>query len=276
MHPITLAAALALSLVSTDAFAGRCDRHPHKCDQDSDGLNDAEENSLGTDIHDADSDDDGLFDGEEVDLGTDPLLADTDGDLLLDGDEIALGTDPLLADTDGDGVDDLDDAFPLDDQEWADADCDGIGDNADLDDNDNGVDDSIEVLGGSALVDDPAAFLTMAMVICPWDMVGPVDLGNVNCQPGDVELYDDMTMLEINWLAPGEFEESLVDGAWTLTAAFPGLQTASQRMVGVRVQPGTDSYCYEGMVETLGGSYNAGTGETTYWWFDTGRWSGCI
>jgi hypothetical protein len=47
------------------------------------------------DVCDDDDDDDGLNDAEEASLGTDPLLADTDGDGFGDGAEVAAGTDPL-------------------------------------------------------------------------------------------------------------------------------------------------------------------------------------
>ena len=53
---------------------------------------------------------DGLEDGEEEALGTDPLDPDTDGDTISDGDEVdgtnGFVTDPKLPDTDGDGWND--------------------------------------------------------------------------------------------------------------------------------------------------------------------------
>ncbi|HPG00958.1 MAG TPA: right-handed parallel beta-helix repeat-containing protein, partial [Kiritimatiellia bacterium] len=62
----------------------------------ADGLCNADELDLGTDMFASDSDDDGLSDGEEVHLhGTDPLCADTDGDGATDGYESRHGTDPL-------------------------------------------------------------------------------------------------------------------------------------------------------------------------------------
>ena len=109
-------------------------------DSDNDGLNDLEEEALGTDPNNADSDGDGVNDGQEVadntdplqdcdsvngsplpasdcdadglgndmeaNLGTDPNNADTDGDGLTDGEEVNLGTDPVTADSDGDGITD--------------------------------------------------------------------------------------------------------------------------------------------------------------------------
>jgi hypothetical protein len=110
-------------------------------DSDGDGLNDADELTLGTDPMDPDTDDDGLNDGDEVNVySTLPLVPDTDGDGLLDGVEVSaammgcpdpldpdsdadgltdgeedtIGTDPCEPDTDGDGISDGLDASPLD------------------------------------------------------------------------------------------------------------------------------------------------------------------
>ncbi len=55
----------------------------------------------------ADTDADGLNDAQEVSLGTDPTKPDTDADGLTDFDEVRTWkTDPLNPDTDGDGYDD--------------------------------------------------------------------------------------------------------------------------------------------------------------------------
>lgn len=59
----------------------------------------------------------------------------------------------LVIDSDGDGVSDTDDAFPLDPSEWTDTDVDGIGNNADIDDDNDGFDDSIEILAGTNPLD---------------------------------------------------------------------------------------------------------------------------
>ena len=111
-------------------------------DTDNDGLPDAYEMIIGTDLENADTDGDGLTDGYEVlyaslnpcdkytmqngisdadldldqdglttlkeyQLDTDPLEADTDKDGLTDGDELSkYHTDPLKYDTDGDGIGD--------------------------------------------------------------------------------------------------------------------------------------------------------------------------
>ncbi len=78
-------------------------------DNDADGLTNAEEKKLGTDINVSDTDGDGLSDYYEVNVSkTDPLKKDTDGDGLFDGDELDLGLDPLKEDSKGDGVKDGD------------------------------------------------------------------------------------------------------------------------------------------------------------------------
>ncbi|MFX0022090.1 MAG: NosD domain-containing protein [Candidatus Hermodarchaeota archaeon] len=81
--------------------------HPLE-DEDGDGLTNAEEIGLGTDLLDPDSDDDGLLDGDEINTyATNPLNPDSDNDGLIDGNEINThGTDPLNPDTDGDTLND--------------------------------------------------------------------------------------------------------------------------------------------------------------------------
>ncbi len=56
-------------------------------DTDGDGLSDAEEILLGTDISLVDSDEDGLTDFEETHTNTNPILPDTDGDGIVDGED---------------------------------------------------------------------------------------------------------------------------------------------------------------------------------------------
>ncbi|MDP5229623.1 MAG: gliding motility-associated C-terminal domain-containing protein, partial [Cellulophaga sp.] len=61
----------------------------------------------------------------------------------------AFPNDPNLnTDADGDGVGDDEDAFPNDPDEFEDTDGDGIGDNADLDDDNDGYSDEIEISEG--------------------------------------------------------------------------------------------------------------------------------
>jgi hypothetical protein len=75
-------------------------------DTDTDGLLDAEEAELGTDLTLFDTDGDGFSDKAELDAGYDPLgpgKLDTDRDGLADPDERCWQTDLHNADSDGDG-----------------------------------------------------------------------------------------------------------------------------------------------------------------------------
>lgn len=63
------------------------------------------------------------------------------------------GSDSVVVDTDGDGVEDSVDAFPLDPLEWLDTDGDGIGNNSDPDDDNDGFEDSVEVIAGTNPLD---------------------------------------------------------------------------------------------------------------------------
>lgn len=71
-------------------------------DGDGDGLNDCEEEFLGTSALLPDTDADGVLDRMELIVGTDPLVADGLSDLDFDGvfnaDEVRGGTDPLRPD----------------------------------------------------------------------------------------------------------------------------------------------------------------------------------
>lgn len=76
-------------------------------DTDQDGLTDAFERMVGTDVNLVDTDSDGLTDVyETVATRTDPLLADTDQDTLSDSLEVTLGTSGTAWDTDEDGASD--------------------------------------------------------------------------------------------------------------------------------------------------------------------------
>jgi hypothetical protein len=64
---------------------------------------------------------------------------------------ILLGSYYMVPDADGDGVGDPEDAFPNDASEWIDTDGDGIGNNADTDDDDDGLLDTVETGTGTYL-----------------------------------------------------------------------------------------------------------------------------
>jgi hypothetical protein len=82
------------------------------CDDDADGLTNAEEISYGTDLSRPDTDGDGISDmGEIYNYGTNPVAFDTDGDSFGDWDEIRIYfTSPLVYDLGGYAatVDDID------------------------------------------------------------------------------------------------------------------------------------------------------------------------
>nr|MDO8082107.1 clostripain-related cysteine peptidase [Candidatus Freyarchaeota archaeon] len=72
-------------------------------DYDSDGLNNSQEYSQGTNAFNPDTDGDGLTDGQEVNIyGTNPLNSDTDSDGMPDRWEVANGLNPLVDDSSGD------------------------------------------------------------------------------------------------------------------------------------------------------------------------------
>lgn len=80
-------------------------------DQDTDGLSDAEEIKLGTNVYDADTDHDELTDREEVQrYHTDSTKWDTDSDGLSDGEEVLHWmTNPLKTDSNSNGLSDVQD-----------------------------------------------------------------------------------------------------------------------------------------------------------------------
>jgi cell wall-associated NlpC family hydrolase len=108
----------------SDAYEVQIGTNALSADTDGDSVGDAEEVALGRDaVHGIanlddpavaaaaalDSDEDGLSDALEGSLGTNINLADTDGDHLSDALEYAQGSDPVQADTDHDGIlDDVD------------------------------------------------------------------------------------------------------------------------------------------------------------------------
>ncbi|MFC1779696.1 DUF1566 domain-containing protein [Thermodesulfobacteriota bacterium] len=111
------------SVVNTDQNDANGDGIGDACDTssdtDNDGLSDAQEYALGTDLINSDSDGDNIDDGMDNclltanrqqtdannnDIGDACDNSDTDSDGLTDAQEYALDTDPTNPDTDGDGV----------------------------------------------------------------------------------------------------------------------------------------------------------------------------
>ncbi len=129
---------------------------PGNPDSDSDGVDDGDEFSAGTDPLNPDSDGDGLEDGEEVNTyATSPLLWDTDSDRLSDGSEVNThGSDPLLSDSDGDGIDDFEEVS---------VGIDGyITNPRNVDTDGDGFEDDIEV--GSACGTDPTSSTSLPQI----------------------------------------------------------------------------------------------------------------
>ena len=139
---------------------------PLNTDTDGDGVGDAEDEFPQNATEQFDTDEDGFPDNQDLDDDGDGIPDDEDAfpldsseSLDTDGDGIGNNTDP---DDDGDGVSDVQitlvfdlansdqvtvilDEFPLNASEQFDFDNDGTGDNADLDDDNDGVDDIIDI-----------------------------------------------------------------------------------------------------------------------------------
>lgn len=141
---------LAVLLISAGVWS--------QVDLDGDGLDGAEELSLGTDPLRADTDGDRLPDGFEQARGLDPFHPDTDRDTLDDRPELHEGTDPRHEDTDRDGLNDRLELALNTSAVVSDTDGDRLPDGleSDLgtdptraDSEGDGVDDSVELLVGA-------------------------------------------------------------------------------------------------------------------------------
>jgi large repetitive protein len=138
-----------------DDFDGDLEPDCVDVDDDGDGVDDADEQAIGSDPLDPDSDDDGIDDGTEVD-GSPTSPPDTDGDGIpnvLDPDDDGDGLSSLDegdGDFDGDGIPDyLDmdadgDGIPDAVEGGYDSDGDGAIDAYDLDSDDDGFSDELE------------------------------------------------------------------------------------------------------------------------------------
>lgn len=127
----------AFAIVLLSGCGGEASDNPAP-DSDSDGLSDALEQSLGTNVFLADSDRDGLSDYDEVNVyNTNPMNPDSDDEGLTDFQEVTLfGTNPMLADSDGDGLSDKVeiDGDPRTDPLDSDSDDDGLTDGVEVND----------------------------------------------------------------------------------------------------------------------------------------------
>ncbi|MFN3196913.1 MAG: lectin-like protein [Bradymonadia bacterium] len=158
-------------------------------DTDGDGLSDALEALLGTDVDNPDTDGDSVPDGLEFNAGTDPLVADgdidTDGDGIANDAEIALGTNLLNPDTDNDGL--------RDDEELA------LGtDPTDADSDNGGMLDGDEAQAGNDPLDPTDDFTTLEHQLLDaagflWDVD---DRGDID--DGTSDAYDSMGFMSLN------------------------------------------------------------------------------
>ncbi|PMI37571.1 hypothetical protein BCU46_10935 [Enterovibrio norvegicus] len=137
-------------------------------DADGDGIsnpNDEDDDNDGTlDVYDAfpfdpnedtDTDGDGVGDNGDA-FPTDATeTTDTDGDGVGDNADAFPNDASETTDTDGDGVGDNADAFPTDASETADSDGDGVGDNSDIDRDNDGLSDELELRTSADIVDWP-------------------------------------------------------------------------------------------------------------------------
>ncbi len=148
-----------------DANETRIGTDIFKVDTDGDGISDYVEvqNGLNPLLHDAnaDYDEDGLPNHLELSLGLNPLSNDTDDDSMQDGWEVTNGLDPLVHDSaedpDSDGLTNLEEFIHGTDPHLADTDYDGIGDAEEVgrgmdptspDSDSDGLPDLLELLEG--------------------------------------------------------------------------------------------------------------------------------
>ncbi|KXF80709.1 hypothetical protein [Enterovibrio coralii] len=140
-------------------------------DSDGDGIsnpNDEDDDNDGTlDIYDAfpfdpnedtDTDGDGVGDNADAFPTDDTETKDTDGDGVGDNSDVFPEDAYETKDTDGDGVGDNADDFPNDANETTDADMDGVGDNADIDRDNDGLSDELELRTEAAITDWPVLY----------------------------------------------------------------------------------------------------------------------
>jgi type II secretory pathway pseudopilin PulG len=184
---------------------------PATTDTDGDGLADAVEAELGTDPTLADTDGDGLNDGvETLQLGTNPRSADTDGDAIQDSVEV-VGFDyagkhwylnPNNPDTNGDGLPDGVECLDLYDKasvpaslSQCDADNDSIPDPFDLDDDNDGVHDKVD-LAPNAIVD-RSGKRSNAGSVSPFDAAHPFSF-QVNGLAGGYPTFVDFQLRPIS------------------------------------------------------------------------------
>lgn len=143
---------------------------------------------------------------------------------------------------------------------------------ADLDN--DGADDSIEVYGGTALVDLAGSSVSMTMLYCDRTLATPSSTSRY-CVTYPLVVDDAYTLLAMG-RAPGEWDEgTATDGGLTIELAYPNLTAPPRMMTGVQVNWTPGKVCYEGYIQARGGVYYADSGTWTYYYYPTGRFVLC-
>ncbi|USH01195.1 S8 family serine peptidase [Grimontia kaedaensis] len=132
--------------------------NPNDDDDDNDGTLDVNDAFPFDPNEDTDSDGDGVGDNADA-FPTDATeTQDTDGDGVGDNSDAFPQDASETTDTDGDGVGDNSDAFPNDASETTDSDGDGVGDNSDIDRDNDGLADELELRTKADIVDWPVLY----------------------------------------------------------------------------------------------------------------------
>ncbi|CZF78583.1 Cell wall-associated protease precursor [Grimontia celer] len=132
--------------------------NPNDDDDDNDGTLDVNDAFPFDPNEDTDSDGDGIGDNADA-FPTDATeTKDTDGDGVGDNADAFPDDASETTDTDGDGVGDNADAFPNDASETTDSDGDGVGDNSDIDRDNDGLADELELRTKADIVDWPVLY----------------------------------------------------------------------------------------------------------------------
>lgn len=178
-----------------------CNPNPNaaSCDADGDGLDNGEEDEIGTDPDDPDTDDDGVNDGDEIDNGSDPFNP-------CSPNANTSACNPEAPDTDGDNVPDDVDPSPTDpcnpNPNAANCDRDGDGltnsaegdigtDPGDADTDDDGINDGDEVDNGSDPLNPCSPNNTAAACDRDNDGLNNEEENDANTDPDDPDSDDD-------------------------------------------------------------------------------------
>ena len=160
-------------------------------------------------------------------------------------------------DDDNDGVDDGQDAFPLDPSESLDTDGDGIGNNADTDDDNDGLPDTWELAHGlDPLIDDTAADTDGDGFSNLQEYTHSSDPTDVFGIPNVFTAFDidqDVTQHLFGWVVDTQSPELLLGGSWL----FWRLETGLRASLDVNEKTGIyDAYIqFSASADGLSGAY---------------------